>query len=107
MYRFLPFIFLTACGSSEPPQWYEHPCGNGDPVGIDCLDEADYIWEEPSTDLCSELDIQAGDECATVEGTCVLTQAYTCTSMGDGQRSSEELLSCRDEPYAEDPPLGT
>jgi len=101
MYKLLPLLILTACATPEP-QWYEHPCGNGDPVGISCLDEEDTVWEEPSTDLCEDLDIQADDECATIDEACVLTQAYTCTSLGEGVRSSEELLTCRDEPYDED-----
>jgi hypothetical protein len=99
MYKLLPLLILTACGSPEPAQFYEHPCGNGDPVGIECIDEADYVWEEPSTDLCDDLDIQAGDECELIDEACVLTQAFTCVSLGDGPRSSEELLTCLDEPY--------
>ena len=101
MYKLLPVLILAACGSPEPT-WYEHPCGNGDPVTIECADEDDYVWEEPSTDLCADLDIQAGDECSQVDETCVLTQAFTCTSLGDVARSREELLNCLDEPYDEE-----
>jgi hypothetical protein len=102
MYKQLLLLVLSACGTPEAPQWMEHPCGNGDPVQIACIDEEDTVWEEPSTDLCEDLDILDGDECATVDETCVRTQAFTCISTGEAQRSREELLTCRDEPYDED-----
>jgi hypothetical protein len=79
----------------------QHPCGNGDPVGIECSDD-DHNFEDPSTDLCAELDIQVGDACDVVDQTCVFKQAFTCISTGDEQGSSEEFLTCRDEAYEAD-----
>ena len=102
MSKLLLLLTLSACSTSVPGQWYAHPCGNGDPVGIGCLDEADTVREEPSSALCDDLNTQEGDECDVIDDTCVLTQAFTCTSLGDGQRSSEEHLTCRNEPYGDD-----
>jgi hypothetical protein len=79
--------------------WMSHPCGNGDPVGISCEDETDTNWEDPSTSLCSDLDVSAGDTCQDVDTTCVLTQAFTCTSMEPAGRSSESSLTCRTAPF--------
>ena len=99
MTKIIPFLLLAACG--EPPSWVEHPCGNGDPVAISCLDEDDTVWEEPSQELCEDRDVWAGEECAEVDDSCVLTQAFTCISSGEGVRSSEALLTCRDKPYTD------
>jgi len=92
---FVPFL-LVSCAE---PQWYAHPCGNSDPVGISCVDEADTLWEEPSGDLCSDLGVADGDPCDEDGAACVSTPAFTCTSLGDGQRSNEYFLTCRNAPY--------
>jgi len=104
----LPFVVastVTHCGETvvdpdDPkPQWLEHPCGNGDPVPIDCEDEDDYNWEAASTDLCEDIGVTAGDGCDSEGTLCVLTQAYTCDSLGTNLRSSEAFLTCRSEPF--------
>lgn len=103
MYKIILFLVLPACSTSVvSEQWYAHPCGNGDPDGIGCLDEEDTQREDPSVSLCEDLNAEDGSDCDVVDETCVLTQAFTCASLGEGQRSSEVLLTCRSEPYAED-----
>jgi len=57
------------------------------------------MWEEPSGDLCSELGVADGDPCDEDGASCVSTPAFTCTSLGEGQRSSEYVLTCRNEPF--------
>jgi len=87
-------------GDGEPQgTWYEHPCGNGDPVSVSCVDEADTNWEDPSTDLCSDLGVSAGDACQDVDIQCVLAQAFTCASMDPSARTSEFALTCRATPF--------
>jgi hypothetical protein len=81
--------------------WLAHPCGNSDPVGIQCQDEADTNWEDPSTSLCSDLGVSVGDTCQDVDTTCVLTRAFTCTSIDSTARSSEYALTCRATPFEE------
>ena len=81
--------------------WMAHPCGNSDPVGISCQDEADTNLEDPSTDLCSDLGVADGDACQAVDTQCVLAQAFTCDSMNPGARSSEYALTCRTTPFEE------
>jgi hypothetical protein len=80
-------------------QWLSHPCGNFDPVGIDCMTEDDKVWEEPSVTLCEDLDVSVGDACSIPEGTCVSQPAFTCESGEPSGRSSEYLLYCRAEPF--------
>lgn len=80
-------------------QWLSHPCGNFDPVGIDCMTEDDKVWEEPSVTLCEDLDVSVGDPCSIPEGTCVSQPAFTCASSEPSGRSSEYLLYCRSEPF--------
>jgi len=93
---------LVMCGDPMPQaSWYEHPCGNGDPVSIDCTDEDDKVIEEPSTSLCSELNVAAGDDCPENDAQCVLTQAFSCASMSPGPTSSEAMLTCRTSPFEE------
>ncbi len=91
---FLALFALAGCS----PQWYSNPCGTGDPIEIVCLDEADTLWEDPSTDLCSDLEVDAGSSCSEVDAQCVEAQAFTCASMDPGMRSSEALMTCRTAP---------
>jgi len=102
MLRYLSLILLTGCLGEETLEWYEGPCGNGDPVGISCVDEDDTVWEDASTDLCDDLEVAAGDTCATDGGTCVLMQAFTCASGEPAGRSSEYLLTCLEEEPIDD-----
>jgi hypothetical protein len=91
---------LSACDGGR--EWYEHPCGNGDPVGIECVDEADTVLEDPSVALCSDLGVSAGDVCeGEQDDLCVLTQAFSCTS-SPGSRSSEAFLHCRSGEFSEE-----
>jgi hypothetical protein len=100
MNRLSPFLFSLALFSVAgcSPQWYDNPCGSVDPVSFSCLDEADTLWEDPSTDLCSELDVVDGSACAEVDVQCVQTQAFTCASMDPGMRSSEVRMTCLSQP---------
>ena len=91
--RTLPVLLLLAACPAEPT-WMEHPCGRGDPVEFTCEDEDHVVLEEPSTTLCSELGVEGGDPCETVEERCVLLQATTCASE-PGPRNSEASLHCR------------
>jgi hypothetical protein len=95
------FVLLPSLLGCPADQWYEHPCGTGDPLAISCLDEADTLWEEPSTDLCSDLEVSADEPCDEAGAQCVLTQAFTCTSMDPGMRTSESFLTCRNTPFEE------
>jgi hypothetical protein len=90
---------LLLAGCSNPYAWYEHPCGNSDPVGFDCEDAAGYIWEDPSGDLCEDLGVIDGDLCVEGDEACVLTPAFTCASLDPSLRSSEYQMACRNEPY--------
>jgi hypothetical protein len=89
-------VVFTQAGCSA--EWYSNPCVNGDPVQIECLDDADILWEDPSTDLCSELAVTDGSSCAELDAQCVQTQAFTCASMDPNMRSSEALMTCLTEP---------
>jgi hypothetical protein len=93
----LAFLSLVACST----QWYASPCGNGDPEGVQCLDEADTLWEEPSLELCSEIEATDGSPCTELQASCVHSQAFTCVSMDPAMRSSEAFLTCRNTPPEE------
>ena len=93
-------VVFTQVGCSS--QWYSNPCENGDPVQISCIDAADTLWEEPSTDLCSELEVTEGSACGEVDAQCVQVQAFTCASLDSSLRSSEALLTCRTTPPEDD-----
>ena len=91
------FVLMgSGCGEST---WYAHPCGNGSPVEIQCEDEADVVWQEPSTELCSDRDVSVGDVCDDTEDACVLLRGFSCTSMPDGPAVGETFLSCRSQPF--------
>jgi hypothetical protein len=90
----LTLFALVGCSA----QWYSNPCGNNDPIEFSCLDEADTLWEEPSIDLCSDLEAADGSSCAEVDAQCVQVQAFTCASMDPNMRSSEALMTCRTTP---------
>jgi hypothetical protein len=57
------------------------------------------LWEEPSTDLCSDLEVSADEPCDEAGVQCVLTQAFTCSSLAPGMRTSESFLTCRNTPF--------
>ena len=88
---------LVLIGCETSTQWYEHPCGNGDPVSVICIDEADTVWDPPSAPLCADLGVVPGDECPTDGEQCVLEQGYTCLSVVGS--SSEAFLTCQQEPF--------
>ncbi len=96
---FLLCLPLLSCVDAEP-LWYAHPCGNGDPISVECTDEADTVWADPSTDLCSDLGVAADAPCNEDGATCVLQPAFTCQSTSGS--SSEYAMTCRNEPYPDD-----
>lgn len=90
---------LLSCVDAEP-LWHAHPCGNGDPLSVECVDEADTVWEDPSANLCSDLGVAADDPCTEDGTTCILQPAFTCLSTSGS--SSEYAMTCRNEPYPDD-----
>ena len=89
----------SGCGESL---WYAHPCGNGNSVEIQCENEADVVWQEPSLDLCSDRGVGVGDVCGDTDDECVLIRGFGCTSMPDGPMAGETFLTCRSTPFEDE-----